>query len=115
MRSSNIIGVDPGINGTIAEIDIDKGEHFRVSDMFMLPDEGARNRGAVNTPVLAQIIFNAYANHVFCRLVAPCPKDDVGGSLVFGHSRGNVEGICAEVYLIGLSSLHKARSNRSTL
>jgi hypothetical protein len=90
---NTIIGIDPGINGAIAEIDFDSGELLRISDMPTLIGEGAKNRRAVNAPLLAQIIFNSHATHAYCELVGPRPTDGVVGAFGFGRSRGLVEGI----------------------
>lgn len=96
MNSGNIITrIDPGINGAIAEIDVDSGELLRISDMPTLIGEGAKNRRAMNAPLLAQIIFNSHATHAYCELVGPRPTDGVVGAFGFGLRRGIVEGICA--------------------
>ena len=95
MKSRNIIiGIDPGINGAVAEIDIDSGELLRISDMPTLIGNGAKNRRAVNAPLLAQIIFNSHTTHAYCELVGPRPTDGVVAAFGFGRSRGLVEGIC---------------------
>ena len=90
-----VLGIDPGLNGAIAELDTVTGALVRLTDMPTIIGEGARNRRAVNALLLAYMISSSNTLHVYCELVGPRPTDGVVGAFGFGRIRGLIEGVCA--------------------
>jgi hypothetical protein len=86
-----IIGIDPGVNGSIAEMTT-QGELIQIHDMPTLQD-GAKGRRAINAPLLASVIFKSHATKAFLELVGPRPGEGAVGAFGFGRSRGIIEGV----------------------
>jgi hypothetical protein len=93
MNVNRIIGIDPGVNGAIVEMSV-QGEILQIHDMPTLQD-GAKNRRAINAPLLAAIIFKSHATKAYCELVGPRPGEGAVGAFGFGRSRGIIEGVLA--------------------
>lgn len=89
-----IIGIDPGLDGAVAVLDLD-GNLLDVCDMPTLLGEGAKNRRSICPALLADIIAKSDASHAFVELVGPRPTDGVVGAFGFGRSRGQIEGVLA--------------------
>jgi hypothetical protein len=85
------IGIDPGVNGAVAVTGPD-GEIVQIHDMPTLAD-GAKNRRAINVPLLASIIYQSHAIKAYCELVGPRPGEGAVGAFGFGRSRGIIEGV----------------------
>jgi hypothetical protein len=88
-----IIGIDPGVNGSVVEMTLD-GQIVQIHDMPTLQD-GAKNRRAINAPLLAAIIYQSHASKAYCELVGPRPGEGAVGAFGFGRSRGIIEGVLA--------------------
>jgi crossover junction endodeoxyribonuclease RuvC len=88
---NRIIGIDPGVNGSIVEMD----EHFNLLQIHDMPvlEDGAKGRRAINAPLLAAIIYQSHATKAFCELVGPRPGEGAVGAFGFGRSRGIIEGV----------------------
>lgn len=88
-----ILGIDPGVSGAIAVLD-DDGVLVAVHDMPTTND-GAKNRRAVNAPLLVDIVKLSGADRAFFELVGVRPGEGAVGAFAFGRSRGVVEGVLA--------------------
>jgi hypothetical protein len=93
MNANRIIGIDPGVNGSIVVL-TQAGDLTQIHDMPTLED-GAKGRRAINAPLLASIVYQSHATKAFCELVGPRPTDGSVGAFGFGRSRGIIEGVCA--------------------
>ncbi|WP_294534308.1 hypothetical protein [uncultured Rhodoblastus sp.] len=87
------IGIDPGVNGAVVVIG-PNGDIVQIHDMPTLAD-GAKNRRAINAPLLASIIYKSHATKAYCELVGPRPGEGAVGAFGFGRSRGVIEGVLA--------------------
>jgi crossover junction endodeoxyribonuclease RuvC len=87
------IGIDPGVNGAVVVIGAN-GDIVEIHDMPTLAD-GAKNRRAINAPLLASIIYKSHGTKAYCELVGPRPGEGAVGAFGFGRSRGVIEGVLA--------------------
>lgn len=91
MIGLRILGIDPGVNGSVVEMTGD-GELIQIHDMPALED-GAKGRRCINAPLLAAIVYKSQATKAFCELVGPRPGEGAVGAFGFGRSRGIIEGV----------------------
>lgn len=88
--SEYVIGIDPGIAGTLALVSRAE-ELIEVADMPILRD-GSAGRASVSAPLLADQMARWRAREVICEFVST-------SSFCFGRSRGVIEGACAALGL----------------
>jgi crossover junction endodeoxyribonuclease RuvC len=72
------------------------GELLDVFDMPVLMD-GPKGRRAVNSPLLASLIFKTHATLAFVEFVGARPGEGAVGAFAFGRSRGVIEGVLGAV------------------
>lgn len=90
-----ILGIDPGLNGAIAEYDTETG-HVVIHDMpTMEVTRNGRKKREVNAQLLSQVIASAYAKKAVVERVGAMPGQGVTSVFSFGRSIGIVEGILA--------------------
>jgi crossover junction endodeoxyribonuclease RuvC len=89
--AASVIAIDIGVRGAIAFLTA-KGELITVFDMPVLND-GPAGRGAVNAPLLAEIVFKSHATQAFIEFVGARPGEGAVGAFAFGRSRGICEGV----------------------
>ena len=88
----NILGIDPGLSGAIAQWD---GEDL---SMLEIPTIEAQGRGReVNWPLLVEQWDNMFfsADHVFLERVMSRPGEGVSSAFKFGSVFGGLHGIIA--------------------
>lgn len=56
-----------------------------------------KGRAAVNPPLLAALVYRAYAGHAFVEFVGARPGEGPVGAFAFGRCRGVVEGVLGAV------------------
>ena len=89
-----IIGVDLGIKGAIALLDLNGGL-ISVHDMPVLDGAGPAGRRAINAPLLAALVFKTDATHAFVETINARPGEGAVGAFSFGRAKGLFEGVLA--------------------
>lgn len=90
-----ILGIDPGINGAIAEYDTETG-HVVISDMpTMEVTRNGKKKREVNAQLLSLVVAKAYAKKAVLERVGAMPGQGVTSVFSFGRSVGIVEGVLA--------------------
>lgn len=90
-----ILGIDPGLNGAIAEYDTETGT-VTIHDMpTMEVTRNGKKKREVNAQLLSQVIAGAYAKKAVVERVGAMPGQGVTSVFSFGRSVGIVEGVLA--------------------
>lgn len=87
-----IVGVDPGLRGALALLDVEREALLRVVDI--VASEGQILAGAV-----ADALADWMVDRVVIEKVHSMPRQGVRSMFTFGRALGTVEGICAALEL----------------
>ncbi len=88
-----ILGVDPGLNGALAFLDVAAGS-LTIHDMPTI-EAGVRSKRVVDESTLARLIDPAAANAAFIEKVGAMPGNGAVSMFGFGVSYGLVRGVVA--------------------
>ena len=92
-----ILGVDPGLNGALAFLDVTAGS-LTIHDMPTI-EAGVRSKRVVDEAALARLIDPAAANAAFIEKVGAMPGNGAVSMFGFGVSYGLVRGVVAANFI----------------
>lgn len=92
-----ILGVDPGLNGALAFLDIVAGT-LTVHDMPTI-EAGVKSKRVVDESGLARMIDASSANHAYVEKVGAMPGNGAVSMFGFGVSFGLVRGVIAANFI----------------
>jgi crossover junction endodeoxyribonuclease RuvC len=88
-----VVGVDPGLDGAVAEL-TSSGELLAIHDLPTLPD-GPAGRRRVNPGLLVDVLAKTHASHAYVELVNSRPTDGHVSAFSFGVTKGLLSGVLA--------------------
>lgn len=90
----NVIGIDPGMSGAIAQFD--EGRLRAITDMpVVVIKRGKGNKREIALPQLVAIIRLMAPDHVWLERVGAMPGQGVTSMFSFGRGVGQIEGVLA--------------------
>jgi crossover junction endodeoxyribonuclease RuvC len=97
MTSQMILaGIDPGLSGAVAFLDVATGAVLDIAYMPTLAlSRGGKNKREVDAHALARLIGDRRPGHAFVELVGAMPGQGVSSVFEFGKSFGVVIGVLA--------------------
>jgi crossover junction endodeoxyribonuclease RuvC len=93
MSGEVILGIDPGLDGAVAEL-TSSGELLAIHDLPTLPD-GPAGRRRVNPALLVDLLAKTHASHAYVELVNSRPTDGHVSAFSFGVTKGLLSGVLA--------------------
>ena len=93
--TSTIIGVDPGVHGAIAWLDLASGliEVIDMPSAVVRVGKGSKTR--ISTQALASCIAGHKPSHAYVEAVHAMPGQGVSSTFAFGQALGQIEGVLA--------------------
>ena len=93
--TSTIIGIDPGVHGAIARLDLTHGL-IEVIDMpSLIVKVGKSNKTRISPQALASYIAGHKPSHAYVEAVHAMPGQGVSSTFAFGQALGQIEGVLA--------------------
>lgn len=94
-----ICGIDPGVSGAIAILDMEKG-YLSVIDMPTHQIErNGKTKNEISAQLVARYLEDQKPDHVWIEKVGAMPGQGVSSMFQFGRSVGTIEGIIAALRL----------------
>jgi len=90
-----LLGIDPGLSGALAWLDMDTGSIVQLSDMPIVP-KTSKKKAHINIKELADLIAgeSLYTDAVVIEYVSAAPKQGLASTFKFGFGTGVLHGIC---------------------
>lgn len=92
-----ILGVDPGLNGALAFLDLQNGK-LTIIDMPTI-EAGVKSKRVVNEAAIADLIDPSSADHAYVEKVGAMPGNGAVSMFGFGVSYGLVRGVIAANFI----------------